>query len=158
MRRLSLLFCLFLFAGCPESRKPNDQVPFYPNEQQGDVTVYQDIQFEDIPVPESFVLQRDRSHSFQGSRFRNGMFYYAGPMDMVDTHRFYQQEMVRSGWTPTGGERGVDYNLLRFNKGKDRAIVVVRAYPRGSRVDIQIDDVTRGDLLANPKPADAKQK
>ncbi|MDR0362395.1 MAG: hypothetical protein LBJ46_06910 [Planctomycetota bacterium] len=144
------LLSLALAAGCPQPHYEDEpaQVPFYPGERQGDVTLYRDLQFEDIPVPAQYVIIGDRSHSFQGSRFRTGVFHYDGPVDWREAVVFYRTQMPLSSWESVATESGPDFRLMRFRKGPEQLIAVVRDLGNGwSRAELQLDNVAKNDLL-----------
>lgn len=137
-----LLSCL---PGCGEP--PEDWLVVGPGSAQGDVTLYQDVQFQDIPVPEEYTLLRNESHSFQSSLFRQARLKYAGPVEWTVALDFYRAELPRAGWQPGRAERGFDFRVLYFSKGQERLIVIVRQLRTGSRVELQLDNAAKNDLL-----------
>ena len=127
-------------------------VPFFPGERKGDVTLYRDLQFNDIPVPAELVLLRDKSHSFQGSQFRSGIFYYEGQLYWRDALRFFENEMPREQWVQQSRQRGSSFVELRFRKGPEQLIVVVRNNGRNTtRAELQLDNIEKNDLLLRGK-------
>ncbi len=136
-------------SGC--GAQSNGEVPFYPGERPGEVTMYRDLQFEDIPVPAEYVLIRDRSHTFQGSRFRSGVLYYEGPLDASDAIAFFRRETPASGWSLENFNRDYNFVEMRFRKGPEQLIVVVRYLPYGSRAEMQLDNIEQNDLLLKGK-------
>lgn len=150
IRGLAAILILAACAGCQQPMYEDDrqEVPFYPGERQGDVTLYRDLQFEDIPVPAEYVIIGDRSHSFQGSRFRTGVFHYDGPIDWREAIIFYTRQLPLSSWEAVGSESGSGFRLMRFRKGPEQLIVVVRDLGGGwSRGEVQLDNIDRNDLL-----------
>lgn len=144
----SLIGALPLGMGCAQNRPPPaDDIPFYPGERRGDVTLYRDMQFEDIPIPEYYTLLRTASHSFQSSRFRTGVFHYEGPVDWREAIAFFRTQAPASGWEFADYESGQDFRLMRFRKGPEQLLVVVRALHDGSRAEIQLDNIEHNDLL-----------
>ncbi|MDR3210711.1 MAG: hypothetical protein LBU79_02195 [Planctomycetota bacterium] len=137
---------LTLLAGCGEPPRETG-TPFYPGERPGEVTLYQDIQFDDIPTPAEYVLVRDQTSSFQGSRFRYGVFHYQGALDRTAAVSFYRLEMPKSGWSQSGHDRGFDFVEMRFRKGPEQVILVIRSMPYGSRAELQLDNIEKNDLL-----------
>lgn len=138
-------------SGCAQ-QQTNGEVPFYPGERTGDVTLYRDLQFEDLPVPAQYTLLRDKSHSFQGSQFRSGVFYYEGPLYWRDAAAFFVNEMPKGGWTLQKTDRDMFFVEMRFRKGPEQLIVVVRDnYPHGSRSELQLDNIEKNDLLLRGK-------
>ena len=142
-----LLTSLLLLAGCPQE----GQGPAYPAGEQGDVTLYRDIQFEDIPGPPEYVLLVNESHSFQGAVFRTATLHYQGELEWTRAIEFYRSQLPMTGWTYESIERGFDFRILRFRKGPEQLIVVVRQIRNGSRAEIQLDNVERNDLLLKGK-------
>lgn len=140
------LVCL---PGCDEP--PPDWVVVGPESAQGDVTLYRDVQFQDIPVPEEYTLLRGESYSFQGSLFRNGQLKYQGPLGWNDALDFYQQQLPAAGWVLAKTERGFDFRVMYFDKGPERLIAVVRQIDGGSRAELQLDNVGKNDLLLRGK-------
>ncbi len=136
-------------AGCQDQN--SREVPFYPGERPGEVTMYRDLQFEDIPVPVEYTMVRGKTHSFQGSRFRSGVFYYEGPLDGSDALAFYRVEMPAQGWILQSSNRDINFVELRFRKGPEQIIMVVRFSPYGSRTEIQLDNIEQNDLLLKGK-------
>lgn len=133
-------------AGC-QGQQPSREVPFYPGERPGEVTTYRDLQFDDMPVPIEYVMLRDKSHSFQGSRFRSGVFHYEGRLDGSDAVAFYRNEMPAHGWALQTFDRDMNFVEMRFRKGPEQVILVVRYAPWGSRAELQLDNIEQNDLL-----------
>ncbi len=133
-------------SGCGET-PPEDWVVVAPGSAQGDVTLYQDVQFQDIPVPAEYTLLRNESHSFQGSLFRQARLRYAGPVEWTTALDFYRRELPNLGWIPGRMERGFDFRVLYFSKGQERLIVIVRQLRSGSRVELQLGNADKNDLL-----------
>ncbi|MDR1612808.1 MAG: hypothetical protein LBT97_08490 [Planctomycetota bacterium] len=147
---LAAILALLLGAGCrePYADGGNREVPFHPGERQGDVTLYRDLQFEDLPVPAEYTIVGDKSHSFQGSRFRTGVFHYAGPLDWRSAIDFYRSQTPLSSWELVNSESGSGFRLMRYRKGPEQLIVVIRDLGGGwSRGELQLDNVERNDLL-----------
>lgn len=141
---------LTLGFGCQQVT-PNNNIPFYPGERTGDVTLYRDMQFDDIAVPAEYMLIRNKSHSFQGSLFRSGVFHYEGPLDWSDAIAFYRKQMPTGGWTMEGFNRNYGFVEIRYRKGPEQLIVVVRQEMWGSRTEIQLDNIEKNDLLLKGK-------
>lgn len=141
-----LSLALAAIPGCGEP-PPEDWIVAGPDSAQGDVTLYRDVQFHDIPVPEEYTLLRNESYSFQGSLFRHGHLKYIGPVEWTEALDFYRRELAAAGWRQNKSERGFDFRVLYFDKGPERLIVVVRQLRNGSRAEIQLDNVDKNDLL-----------
>ncbi|MCD8350820.1 MAG: hypothetical protein LUC93_09450 [Planctomycetaceae bacterium] len=136
-------------AGCNEYQ--NEWVTVGPESVQGDVSLYRDVQFADIPVPAEYTLLERESYSFQGALFRSGLLQYQGPLEWTQALDFYRQEFPNAGWALEKTDRGMDYRVLYFAKGQEKLIVVVRQIRNGSRAELQLDNVDKNDLLLKGK-------
>ncbi len=137
--------------GCQQVQQSDTGVPFYPGERTGDVTLYRDMQFEDIPVPAEYTMVRHKSHSFQGSLFRSGVFHYEGPLDWGNAIAFYREQMPVSNWSLEAFNRNPGFVEIRYRKGPEQVIVVIRQELWGSRTEIQLDNIEKNDLLLKGK-------
>ena len=135
--------------GCMQA--PEEWIVVGPESAQGDVTLYRDVQFQDIPVPAEYSLLRRESYSFQGSLFRHGQLKYQGPVEWTEALDFYRRELQAAGWRLGKTEKGFDFRVLYFDKGPERLIVVVRQLRTGSRAELQLDNVDKNDLLLKGK-------
>ena len=140
-------------SGCIQEER-NEWVSVGPESAQGDVTLYRDVEFADIPVPEEYVLLPLESYSFQGSLFRNGMIKYQGPLEWTEAIRFYHTQLPAAGWMLQKTDKGFDFRVLYFQKGQEKLIVVVRQVRNGSRAELQLDNVDKNDLLLKGKLRD----
>lgn len=140
-------FCLA--QGC----QPTEQYATDAGVPQGDVNLYRDIQFDDIPVPAEYWLLPRESHSFRGASFRSGFFVYDGQLEWTKALDFYRQQLPAFGWEEESVERGFDFRILRRRKGPESLIVTIRQIRNGSRVEILLDNVERNDLLLKGKLA-----
>lgn len=136
-------------AGCNEPQ--NEWLTVGPESRQGDVSVYRDVQFADIPVPAEYTLLDRESYSFQGQLFRNGIIKYQGPLEWTLALAFYRNEMAAAGWNLEKTERGSDYRVFYFGKGQEKLIVMVKQVRNGSRAELQLDNVDKNDLLLKGK-------
>ncbi len=141
-----------VFAGCDGSRYDNSEwLTVAPESRQGDVSVYRDIQFADIPVPAEYALLPRESSSFQGSLFRNAFLVYQGMLDWSLALDFYRTQLPQAGWLLSKTDRGYNFRVLYFGKSQEQLIVVVRQIPNGSRAEIQLDNIDKNDLLLKGK-------
>ncbi len=146
VRSTLLLTGLLLFsAGCEQP--PPEWVTVGPGSRQGDVSLYRDVQFADIPIPAEYDLRRDLSYSFQGAVFRNAVLVYEGYLDWSAALEFYRRELPNHGWNLSKTERGHDFRVLYFDKGEEKLIAIVKQTRGGSQVEIQLDNVDKNDLL-----------
>lgn len=137
---------LLLAAGCQQQQGGG-----MTGQGGGDVTLYRDIQFEDIPGPEGYRLLPSESHSFQGSMFRSAVLHYEGMVEWTRAIDFYRTELTRTGWELRKIERGFAFRILHFHKGQEQLIVTVRQLRNGSRAELQLDNIERNDLLLRGK-------
>lgn len=151
-RLVAAALALVCAAGCDEYQ--NEWLVVGPESRQGDVSVYRDVQFADIPVPAEYVLLERESYSFQGQLFRNGVFKYQGPVEWTVALDFYRRELSAAGWGLEKTDRGSNYRVFYFGKGQEKLIVVVRQVRNGSRAELQLDNVDKNDLLLKGKLGD----
>ncbi|MDR2390982.1 MAG: hypothetical protein LBE84_04805 [Planctomycetota bacterium] len=117
----------------------------------GNITLYRDVGFDDIPIPGAYELLASESHSFQGFLSRSGVFSYQGRVELRDALEFFRTELPQAGWHQIANERGTDFRILRFRKGGEQLIATLRAVRNGSRAELQLDNVDRNDLLLKGK-------
>ncbi len=106
-------------AGCA-AQGPGEWLTVGPESRQGDVSVFRDIQFADIPVPEEYVLLPRESSSFQGSLFRNAFLVYQGFLEWTQALDFYREQLPRAGWQLNRTDRGYDFRVLYFDKDQEK--------------------------------------
>lgn len=123
---------------------------------QGEVNLYRDVQFADIPVPAEYYLVPEESHTFQGSLFRNGTLVYEGGLDWINALSFYQQQLPAAGWTLVKDERGGGGRVFYYDKGPERLIVAVVQTRFGSRAELQLLNQGKNDLLLKGKLTDLR--
>lgn len=121
---------------------------------QGDVTLYRDVHFEDIPIPQEYQLLPRESYSFQGGIFRNGIFKYEGPLEWTQAIFFFRNQLPSAGWELEKTEKGWDLRVLYFRKGEEKLIITVRQLRTGSRAELQLDNINKNDLLLKGKLKD----
>lgn len=122
--------------------------------RQGEVSLYRDVQFQDIPVPPGYVLVPEESHTFQGSLFRTGTLVYEGGVDWLDALMFYEQAFPAAGWALSKDERGGFGRVFYFDKGQERLIAAVIQTAFGSRAELQLMNREKNDLLLKGKLTD----
>lgn len=142
---IALAVCLM--AGCQYPRTYDRWVSVTPGDAQGDVTLYRDVHFDDIPVPAEYVILSKESYSFQGTTSRTAVFHYQGPLEWTEALKFYRTEMPAAGWTRLETERGFDFRVFHFTKGPEKIILTVRQLSDGSKAELQLDNIERNDLL-----------
>ncbi|MCC8191318.1 MAG: hypothetical protein LIP77_11920 [Planctomycetes bacterium] len=147
---LAAALSLLLAPGCNEEVVPDTAMT------PGDVTLYRDVEFDDIPVPAGYSLNPHTSYSFQGSMFRSGVFHYFGPVEWGAALDFYRTRLPENGWALENTERGFDFRVFHFVKGQEKLIVVVRQTRDGSRAELQLDDIGKNDLLLRGKLPSAR--
>ncbi len=118
---------------------------------QGDVSLYRDVLFDDIPIPPEYRLMSDISHSFQGSQIRSGVFHYQGQVEWTWALEYFRTQLPQLGWTLQSVDRGFSFRTLRFAKGPERLIMVVRQIRNGSEIELQLDNIEQNDLLLKGK-------
>ncbi len=149
-RTAAAVVALGCAAGCDGDNR-DDWITVGPESRQGDVSLYRDVQFADIPVPAEMALLPRESYSFQGSLFRQAQFKYEGPLGTSEVIRFYETHLPQTGWRFVKTERGFDLRVLYFSKDQEQLIVVVRPARNGARAEIQLDNVDKNDLLLKGK-------
>lgn len=146
-----LTAALALTIGCTEEPTGNPWTTAAPVAGQGDVRLARDVQFEDIPMPQEYVLNPNASYSFQGSQSRSGSFLYFGPLEWTVALDFFRTQMPQAGWIPGETERGYDFRVLHFHKGEEKLILTVRQLRSGSSAEVQLDNIAKNDLLLRGK-------
>lgn len=143
------LTALAMLPGCMDEEAANYWSTAAP--VAGEVNLARDVQFEDIPMPQGYMLNTNASFSFQGSNSRSGMFTYFGPVEWTEALRFFRSQMPMAGWTPGATERGFDFRVLHFRKGEEQLILTVRQISGGSSAEVQLDNISKNDLLLKGK-------
>lgn len=146
----ALLAALAGASGCQGTGR-DEWAAVSPVAAQGDVSLYRDIQFQDVPIPAGYAVSPTESYSFQGAMSRSGIIHYYGPIDYHDALEFYRAELPAAGWNIDNTERGFDFRVFRCSKGREKLIVTVRQIRGGSRAEIQLDDISKNDLLLKGK-------
>ena len=142
---------LFL-PGCQlDEQRGEDWVPVSGGMGPGDVNLYRDVAFEDVPLPAEYVVLTRHSHSFQSSQFRNALIHAQGPLEWTQALEYFRTRLPQSGWTLKETERGFDFRIYHFRKGQEQLIVTVRQVRNGSRAELQLDNPERNDLLLRGK-------
>ncbi|MBN2713257.1 MAG: hypothetical protein JXR97_12625 [Planctomycetes bacterium] len=142
--QLSLvLMAIPVFSGCWLLRvlgfPVGDEVPYNPKDTSGEVSVKEDIQFSDIPVPMGFVLRRNDSFSFQGTSFRFGNFVYEGVWGLQKTMAFYRRQMPLSGWELVEDvDESRDSQIYLYAKGRERCKIRVASTLEGIGVNVRL--------------------
>lgn len=142
---------LLAFPGCVDADNGGQWTTVDSTIPQGDVALYRDVQFQDVPVPAGYAISPTESYSFQGSMSRSGVIHYYGPLDWSSALDFYRSELPANGWQIVETERGFNFRVLHCVKGHEKLIVAVRQARGGSRTEIQLDDITKNDLLLKGK-------
>ncbi len=148
---LALAAALLIGGGCAMKYHGEQWLPVQPGTREGDVSLYRDVSFVDIPVPVEFILIPAESYSFQGAHFRTGVFRYTGNVEWRSTLEYFRNEMPAQGWNLETTERGWDLRTLTFTKGPERLIVVVRQIRNGTALELQLDNIAQNDLLLKGK-------
>lgn len=126
--------------------KDGQKLPYNPDEAREVQAPQRDIQFDDIPVPRTFVLARHQIFSFQAASFRFGEYEYEGTWTFRRAAAFYQDQMPLSGWklvevTPVDEYRAV----MVYDKGIERCSVDVASLPDAVRIRIKIDKIPENE-------------
>lgn len=142
--------------GCQDQQQDDGWTTVDASNLQGNVALYRDIRFQDIPIPNEYTLLSNESFSFQSSLFRNGIIKYEGPLGWTDALYFFREEMPKAGWQLQKTESGYNSRALYFLKGPETLIVVVRQIKNGSRAELQLDNSAKNDLLLKGKLQEPK--
>ncbi len=79
----------------------------------------------DIPVPMSFDLVNQRTHSQAQGSFRMIEHSYFGYAEPIVVNAFYRDEMARCGWRLLSEQNVQGTYRLSFQKGRETAVVTV---------------------------------
>jgi hypothetical protein len=129
-----------------------------PDAGTGQPSLYRDVGFSDLPIPDEYELLDAESYSFQGSLSRSGVFHYHGRLEWREALEFFRRQLPQAGWIQVAVERGFDFRDLRFRKGQEQLIVVVRQLRGGSRAELQLDNIGQNDLILKGKLPKAPKK
>ncbi len=147
-----LAAALLLLAGCPlDEKRGDDWVPVAQGSGQGDVNLYRDVAFGDIPLPVEYVVLTRHSYSFQGSHFRNAIIHAEGQLEWTQALAYFRNTLPQHGWTLEKMDTGYDFRIFRFRKGPEQLLITVRQMRNGSRAELQLDNMERNDLLLKGK-------
>jgi hypothetical protein len=137
--------------GCLSTNYAPQWTPVEQTAPGGDVTLYRDVSFSDIPIPAEFALIDDESYSFQGAKFRTGVFRYAGSVDWSEALDYFRTAIPANGWILEKTDRGIADRAFTFSKGPERLIIVVRQVRNGTQLELQLDNIAQNDLLLKGK-------
>lgn len=131
----------------PGCEVPEEWEVVAPGQGVGNVSVYRNVVFADIPIPPAYSLLTRESFSFQGSQFRTAVFRCEGALEWTRALTFFREEMPKAGWKQTRTDRGFTFRTLYFEKGPEQVIITVRQMRNGSAAEIQLDNTAQNDLL-----------
>lgn len=134
-----------VIVGCSQQQDP--WLTVAPGQTEADAALYRDVLFDDIPIPPEFELINNRSFSFQGATFRNGVYHYQGKVEWTWTLEYLRTELPNYGWVLERTDRGYDYRTLVFNKGQERLFATARQIRGGTGLELQLENAGRNDLL-----------
>ena len=146
------LAVLALLSGCQlNEQRGEDWVPVSAGIGPGDVNLYRDVAFQDIPLPQEYIILTQHSYSFQSSQFRNAVIHAQGPLEWTQALSYFRTYLPQTGWRLEKTESGFDFRIYRFRKDQEQLIVTVRQIRGGSRAELQLDNLERSDLLLRGK-------
>ena len=87
----------------------------------------------DIPVPMSFEMVDDLSHSYRTQSRRQIRHAYFGQAEPITVYSFYRQEMPHNGWKQLSESTDGGAYHLAYVKGEELATVEVSRDRRGLR-------------------------
>ena len=119
-------------------------------------------QFSDIPVPQGFLVRKDRLESYaaEAGIWRSGRLLYRGQGRTLDAVAYFEERLPHHGWVLVDRGTGTESAFLVFRKGDSTARLDLRAAePRGS-VDLEVKVATSraGSLVALPASSPAANK
>lgn len=153
-RKLLLMLLLTpLLSGCPLLSwlgfPVGNKVPYDPKAESGDIAARKNIQFDDVPVPIGFELDRRSVFSFQGYSFRFGRFLYEGVWSLRNTAAFYREQMPVAGWEHLQTTKGDYIETQVYKKGLERCRVTIKS-AENVEVLVQVYDAnSENNLMAS---------
>jgi hypothetical protein len=90
----------------------------------------------DVPVPQGFSMDINRSYYNSNAAGRSGLITYTGKADAVEILSFFRDNMPVSGWVPNGEATDFGTYILHFHKGVEAADV--RIIPGRFNTDIMV--------------------
>ena len=102
----------------PERRPVDDPSAQYPYSANigSQVEVRKNVQFGDIPAPQEFTLDKQKTKTFQGSTMRFGTLVYAGIWNVWETNQWYLNAMDEAGWKLINSKFENDYLVKNYFK------------------------------------------
>lgn len=116
-------------------------VPFTPKPSGQGIETFRDVQFEDVPVPISFIMRRDNLFSYKSAAFRLGRFHYDGAWSLNKTWWFYYNQMPKHEWELLSETPGDQMVALVYKKGRERCEITIVSDLEKVSVKIQIETI-----------------
>ncbi len=99
------------------------------------------LPFSDLPVPDGFELQRDRSWAYNREDFRLTSYLYVGKARVSDVGVFFRDQMPISNWKLSSERLDFGVKVLKFHKGKEACSIEIVRKGRKTYVRIGIDRI-----------------
>lgn len=109
---------------------------FGPSRANGKLYVSREPVVRDIPVPEGFTMDVNRSYYNTSAGQRSGLLTYTGKAEAVDLLGFFRDNMPVSGWTLKKESSDFGSYILHFQKAAEAADV--RITPGTFNTDVTV--------------------
>lgn len=122
-RNLVLLIIIICFYCC--SCSTLSQKGSLGGYSQGEMEISGQSRFEDLPVPEGFILYREESFIFENDKTRMGTLSYIGKSNFESLIDFYRKNMALNGWNLMNSVE-FDVVVLNFEKDEESCVVTLK--------------------------------
>ncbi len=130
---VAIVLALSVASGCGGIGKQSDDVR---------LTASRDAIITDLPVPEGFKMDFERSSYTHMGQTRIGTLVYKGRASAPSIISFYRDNMPISGWIPQRESSEFGSYVLRFEKNGEGAVVKVAPYHFSTDITISLARVT----------------
>lgn len=144
----ALLAVMFIAGACGvlkpiEDPASREKGPF---DRRGAVSVYLD--FDDVLIPGDLKINRAKSYLFKMDNRPMGVLFLVGRNKPEVFQSFFQTNMAKDNWEPTGGFTG-SRSLLLFEKENRQCIITMSNEPYGVGTQVEIWVTPKAEALGS---------
>jgi hypothetical protein len=123
----SVVFIVFLISGCAGFNKKKDEKTDNTVARSVDAEdpyAAEKLKFDDIPIPEKFVINLKESFVFRNDYTRVGIVKYEGPGDINTITAFFKKQMPLFNWELINS---IEYrkSIISFLKQSQSCVIIV---------------------------------